>query len=120
MTTKKLTFEELSDFFDKIPQPSQTLGIFKVIINNWNKKYEFHNLKISASNNPDYFGFSLNHYGWLGLPMPKYKKSKFHDSEDVCISIDKSDFVNSHYFPDSQQVTIRTKTSLLKIFWEQP
>lgn len=114
---KKLTFDQLRELIDTIPQPTQRLGIFKVKINNYNKRYEFHSLKVSASYNPDVQGFSLNHYGWLGLPKQKYHRSKFHDEEDVAIHLERSEFEYAYKVENFNEISIITKKFNLQVNW---
>lgn len=77
----KITYDELKNDIDNIEVPAQRLGIFNVEIFNRGKYYFFKTLKQNVG---DDIGFGLNHYGF-GLSRQKYKRSKFHDEEDVCI-----------------------------------
>jgi hypothetical protein len=101
----KLTYNELKAEIDKIEQPAQRLGIFNVEINNKGKHYYFMCLKQSAGSD---IGFSLNHYGWMGLPKQNYKRSKFHDEEDVCVYIPENEFIESE--KKDNEFIIKTKT----------
>lgn len=107
-----LTYKELKNEIDKIEVPEQRLGIFDVEINNKGKKYFFRSLKQNAGSN---VGFGLNHYGWLGLPMPKYKKSKFHDSEDVSINFEENEFISCQ--KEKLKFIIKTKTFDAVVRW---
>lgn len=112
---KNLNFDELVDFIKSIESPTQRLGIFNVSINNKGKKYEFINLKPTHTNNKDFCGFSLNHYGWLNLPMPKYKKSKFHDEEDVSVWFERVEFISATL--EGKLLKIKTKNFNTIITW---
>jgi hypothetical protein len=107
-----LSYQELKNEIDKIEVPAQRLGIFDVEVNNKGKKYFFKSLKQNAGN---CIGFGLNHYGWLGLPMPKYKQSKFHNSEDVCISFEENEFISCQM--ENKKFIIKTKTFDAVVRW---
>jgi|ERR1035437_7759142 hypothetical protein len=111
-----VNFEKFKNIIRSVDVPAQRLGIFNVKINNRGKKYDFHCLKESITNNEDNFGFSLNHYGWEILPKQKYKKSKFHDEEDVCIDICKDEFIDA-IVNHQNEILLKTKyfTALITI-----
>lgn len=106
----KITYDELSSEIDKIPQFNQRLGIFNVQINNRGKKYYFESLK---RNYGDSIGFGLNHY--YNLTTQDYKRSKFHDEEDVCIYIERDEFIGCEQFED--KFIIKTKTFTATVSW---
>jgi hypothetical protein len=110
-----MTFDEFVKEVDSIPVPAQRLGIFRVQLNNRGKVYDFHNLKQTMSGNKDVTGFSLNHYGWLSLPKPKYKSSKVHDSEDVSIDISRDEFISAE--KENNSIQLETKTFKALITW---
>lgn len=114
---KKLTFDEYKELISSIEVPAQRLGIFRVKINNFNKRYYFECLKESASNNPDSTGLSLNHYGWLNLPKQRYFRSKFHDEEDVAISIDRHEFQYAYKVERFNEIDLVMKTWTAQINW---
>lgn len=61
-------------------------------INNVGREYYFHSLKPSFSLNPDVCGVSLNN----AYQQPNgYKKSRFHDKEDVDISFKREEFISA-------------------------
>lgn len=114
---KKLTFDEFKDMVDAIPAPAQRLGIFRIKLVNCGKRYYWTNLKVSASYNPDSYGFSLNHYGWLGLPKQKFYRSQFHDEEDVSISIDRDIFLYAQKTENFNEIHLSMKTWWAQINW---
>lgn len=115
---KRLNFDEFVTMVNGIDAPNQRLGIFNVKINNCHKRYEFHKLKVTASNNPNITGFSLNHYGWFAeLPKQNFKKSRFHDDEDVCIHIERSEFDYAYKVNNFQEISVITKNFSLQINW---
>jgi hypothetical protein len=103
----KLNFDEFKKAISEIEVPAQKTGIFNIFLNYKGKKYFFAKLKENYTCNPDYCGFGLNNYGRLGLPMPRYKKSKFHDSEYVSIPIKRSEFI--FCLQSENQFYIKTK-----------
>ncbi len=111
----KLSYDDLERtmFTIDVPENSRT-GIFNVEINNMGKKYYFEKLKQTAPMK-SFLGFSLNHYGWLGLQKQRYKRSKFHDEEDVSIQISKDEFINCIKL--GKQLTIKTKTFKAVVSW---
>ena len=104
-----LTFDEFKAFIKTVEVPAQRLGIFRLEIKNKRNKYDFHCLKESENYNEDAAGFSLNHYGWLNLPMPKSKRSQFHDEEDVSINIYRDKFIKAIKKVDENKILINTK-----------
>jgi hypothetical protein len=108
----KLTYDELKQEIDKIEVPKQRLGIFNVSINNKGKKYYFEKLKQNFGAS---VGFGLNHYGWTNLAKQAYKHSKFHDSEDVCIDIDESEFISCE--KNENEFIIKTKNFDAVVSW---
>ncbi len=104
-----MIFDEFKELIQKIDAPAQRLGIFRLQINNKGKKYDFHSLK-ENSGSDNLTGFGLNHYGWLNLPMPQYKKSKFHDSEDVSVNISREEFIEASVKPGLNEIQIKTKS----------
>lgn len=114
---KLVPFDQLKNEFDAIPQPEGRLGIFNVSINNRGKRYEFRSLKITYSNNPEYFGFSLNHYFWVVAKYRemRYKNSQFHDSEDVNVSIHVSNF--KYAAMEDNRAVIVTNTCTITVTW---
>lgn len=113
---KELTYKEVFEELDKIDAPAQRLGIFDVKINNRGKKYHFKSLK---QNSGGVIGFGLNHYGWLNLPMPKYKRSRFHDEEDVSVDIYENEFISCTKVNNTLNNTlnIKAKTFNAVITW---
>ncbi len=105
-----LTYDELNAEIDKIPQYDQRLGIFKVNINNRGRRYYFENLK---KNYGSIIGFGLNHY--YDRTVQKYKSSKFHDEEDVCIYIHSTEFMSCEQFECS--FIIKTRTFTADVSW---
>lgn len=113
---KTLSFDELKEYLDEIPQPNSRVGIFDLTINNRGRKYSFERLKTNFSLNEDLLGFGLNHYGWLHLIMPSIKKSKFHDDEDVCVDIWRREFISA--ILTEKEINIKTKNFTVQVNWE--
>jgi len=111
-----MNFDEFKNLIESIEVPAQRLGIFKVEINNKGKKYDFRSLKTNVSYNDDLFGFGLNHYGWLQLPMPQYKRSQFHDCEDVSIDIWRKDFIEATEI-DKTKISLKMKNWTAIVSW---
>ena len=115
---EKITFDEFVQLIATIPQPNQRLGIFNIKINNCQKRYEFHSLKVNYSNNPDVTGFGLNHYGWFAaLPKQSFKRSRFHDEEDVSIGINRDEFEYAYKVENFNEIGVSCKTFTLQINW---
>lgn len=112
-----LSFDEFKAFIHSIEAPTQRLGIFRVQIKNRGKEYDFDRLKETATFNEDNCGFSLNHYGWLNLPKQNYKRSKFHDEEDVSIDIDRTEFVKANKVPDNNEIILEMKSWYAIVSW---
>jgi len=108
----KLNYDELKKEIGKIKVPAQSLGIFNVEINNKGKKYSFEKLKENYGGN---VGFGINHYGWKGLKKQNYKRSQFHDEEDVSINIDEDKFISCE--KSEKKFTIKTKTFTAIVRW---
>lgn len=113
----KLTFDEYKELISSIEAPKQRIRIFKVKINNFNKRYYFEGLKINANGNPDIAGLGLNHYGWLNLPGQRYIQSKFHDEEDVCIDIWRHEFQYAYKVERFNEIGLVMKTWTAQINW---
>lgn len=115
---KQITFDEYVSLIDTIPQPAQRLGIFNIKINNNNKRYEFHSLKVNFASRKDLTGFGLNHYGWYKhLPKQSFKRSKFHDEEDVDIDIWRNEFMYAYKVANRNEIGVMTKNFQLQINW---
>ncbi len=116
---QKIDFEGLKKALDEMNElsPAQRTGIFNVEIKNGARKYNFSSLKVNGGYNPDLLGFGLNHYGWMNLPMPKTKKSKFHDSEDVSIDLWRNEFETGEYDKTARTLNIKTKSFSLAVNW---
>lgn len=114
---KELTYGEFKELVDAIPVTAQRLGIFRVKLVNCGKRYYWESLKVSASYNPDSYGFSLNHYGWLNLPKQPFKRSQFHDEEDVSIDIDRDKFLWASKTEDRNEIHLSMKTWWAQINW---
>lgn len=121
MTTKELQLKGTSldldgvkELLSKIEVPYGRTGIFDVKINNHGKKYHFEELKETFSG-VDSFGFSLNHYGWMGLKKQKYKRSKFHNEEDVAIHVDREEFKSAYVYDNF--LLVITKTFKMVVTW---
>lgn len=112
-----LSFDEFKAFIHSIEAPAQRLGIFRLQIKNRGKEYDFDRLKETATFNEDNCGFSLNHYGWMNLPKQNYKRSKFHDEEDVCIDIDRAEFVKANKVPDNNEIILEMKNWYAIVSW---
>jgi hypothetical protein len=83
----KLTFDELSAKIAEMKPPISAL------INNQGHGYHFHGLKPSVSFSPDLCGVGLNH---TNQPQ-RYKRSRFHDSEDVDIAFSRKEFREAQF-----------------------
>jgi len=114
---KKLTFDQFKEIMNSIEVPAQRIGIFRIKINNNNKRYYFTGLKINASYNDNMFGFGLNHYGWLGLPKQSFKRSQFHDEEDVSIEVSRDIFQYAYKTEGFNEMSVSTKTWTAQINW---
>ena len=110
-----MNFDELVSYFDNIDYPAGRLGPFDAYISNMGRHYEFHNLKLNAGFNEDLMGFGLNHYSFSFQPL-EIKSSRFHDSEDVCIDIQRKDFRSADVgkLPDGHTV-VAIKTRCFKL-----
>ena len=113
-----MNFNEFTKLIQDVDCPAQQLGVFRLEINNKGKKYDFHHLKenINLGDHSDLFSFGLNHYGYLHLPMPRYKRSQFHDREDVCVEILRQNFVEA-IKEDDNKVFLKTKNWTATISW---
>lgn len=110
----RVDLDGVKEFLSKIEVPYGRTGIFDVKINNRGKKYHFEKLKETFSIG-DFFGFSLNHYGWRGLKKQKYKRSKFHDEEDVEIHVDREEFKAAYVYDNF--LLVITKTFKMVVTW---
>lgn len=114
-----MSFDEFKAEIEAFESPKQRLGIFNVRISCAGRVFDFQKLKVSANSDADFMGFSLNHYGWHSeLPQPRWKTSKFHDSEDVDVIIEREDFVKVFKICHGQY-ELRMKTWVAKITVEQ-
>lgn len=113
----ELSFDEFKSFIKTIEVPAQRLGIFRLKIKNKKNKYDFHCLKESYSNDENSTGFSLNHYGWLNLPMPKTKHSQFHDEEDVGVDITRDKFIKAIKKDNENKILIKNKNWFGILSW---
>jgi hypothetical protein len=111
---KPLSFFEVKELIGNIPVEAGRTGIFDVKINNRGKKYHFEKLKENFTTE-NFFGFGLNHYGWLGLKKQDFKQSKFHDNEDVSIDVNHRDFISAFVFENN--LSIKTRTFQMLVSW---
>jgi len=111
-----MEFDEFRLLIENIEAPKERLGIFRVEISNKGREYDFHCLHPTEGYNKDLFGFCLNHYGWLNLPMPAYAKSQFHDCEDVDIDIWRKDFIEATQ-TEEKKIALKMKNWTAIIHW---
>jgi hypothetical protein len=107
----KLILTGLSNAYGK---PGR-FGCFYVAIDNNSHFYFFEKLKMSQTMNNDICGLSLNHYGWQPLAKQQYKRSKFHDEEDVSIDFERAEFIDAER--TGSHLNVKTKTFTATILW---
>lgn len=116
---EKLTFDELKKLISSIPvNPIGNNGAFDLKINNANRRYILLRLKETATNNPDNCGFSLNHYESRGLPMPRYKTSRFLSDGNVNVTIWRNEFNYAYKVENFNEIGIVMKTWSAQVNWK--
>ena len=116
-----MDFDEFQRRIDSVDKPNKfsRLGPFRVEIRNKGRRYDFHHLKMSASNNPDYMGFGLNKYIYIGLPALPSKRNRFFNLEYVDVDIAREEFIEAtEIWPDKIILKMRTWTAFITCNYE--